>query len=71
MRGYLSQAVLIAPKSQHTIDIGHISQEFRNLVLRFMQIDKEKIVAAEEGMRVSMSMGMGGEAFRRPLPTFP
>lgn len=38
-----------------------------------MQIDKEKIVGAGEGMRIgiSMGLGMGTEAFRRPLPTFP
>lgn len=75
LRAYLAQAMLVAPRSQHTNDIGHISQEFRNLLLRFQQIDRERLMATEEGRVIGMMGGMAigaSEAFHhRPLPTFP
>jgi hypothetical protein len=47
LRAYLAQTSLIAPHSTHTTDVAHIAQEFRSLMLRFQQIDREQLTAVE------------------------
>lgn len=50
IRAYLSQAVLVAPHSSHTLDISNISQEFRSLVLRFAHIEKHQLNSIQQFM---------------------
>lgn len=53
IRAYLAQTTLIAPNSSHTLDVANISQEFRSLVLRFAQIEKEQLAGIEECLRTA------------------
>jgi hypothetical protein len=54
IRAYLAQTTLISPQSMHTLDLTNISQEFRNLVLRFGQIEKEQLAGIEEYLRTAI-----------------